>query len=106
MSYHPDILYEPLAVMGMLGAWGRTNLTSSSFCRRRQFSTALAQPLPVSPRPWTKMTVAVWPAVAGKTRGALRAREAIVGLLFAGKGMWWRCKGSVEDVDGSCCQDG
>jgi hypothetical protein len=69
MSYQPGILIFQLAVMGIDGAWGSMNLTSSSFCRRRQFSTADAQPWPVSPRPWMNMTVAVCRATAGKRRG-------------------------------------
>ena len=51
------------------------NLTSSRRWRRRQFSTAEAQPWPESPRPCTKMTVAVWRAVAGKRSGAARVSD-------------------------------
>lgn len=55
-------------------------MTSSSLCRRRQFSTAEAHPWPVSPKPWMKMTVAVWREAAGKTKGAMRADISIVDL--------------------------
>jgi hypothetical protein len=54
------------------------NLTSSSFDRRRQFCTVSAQPLPVSPRPWTKMTVAVCRLAGGNSRGGKRFRALMV----------------------------
>lgn len=62
----------------MAGACGSTNLTSSSRCRRRQFSTALAQPWPVSPSPWAKMTVAVCLLGAGNSSGAARRGGGMV----------------------------
>jgi hypothetical protein len=58
--------------MGIEGACGSTNLTSSSLCLLLQFCTADAHPCPVSPSPWAKMTVAVCFWGAGNTSGAVR----------------------------------
>lgn len=71
----------------MLGALGKTNLTSSNLLRLRQFSARKIlsfvryyelescqpnyHPAPLSPSPWATMTVAVWRLIAGTTRGAL-----------------------------------
>lgn len=60
-----------LQVMGITGALGKMNLTSSSLSRRRQFSTWNAHPWPLSPRPCEKMTVAVCVLTAGKINGGL-----------------------------------
>ena len=56
-------------VIGMTGALGKMNLISLSSGFRCQNWTACAQPLPVSPRPCAKMTVAVCLVTAWKTRG-------------------------------------
>jgi hypothetical protein len=53
----------------MDGAFGKTNLVSENFERRRQFSAKSTQPAPSSPRPWTKMTVAVCLRTAGTISG-------------------------------------
>lgn len=37
ISYHPGICVPMLTVIGIEGALGKTNLTSSNFCLRRQF---------------------------------------------------------------------
>jgi hypothetical protein len=42
---------EHTTVMGIVGALGNMNLTSSNFCLRRQFSANVTQPAPLSPRP-------------------------------------------------------
>lgn len=57
--------------MGMTGALGKMNLTSSSLSLLRQFSTWNAHPWPESPRPCEKMTVAVCVLTAGNTNGGL-----------------------------------
>jgi len=67
------------AVIGIRGACGRTNLTSSSLFRRIQPSTADDQPNPVSPRPCKNMTVAVCFAVAAKRSGFARGRAILMG---------------------------
>lgn len=59
-------------VMGIAGACGRINLTSLSLFLPCQCCTASAQPWPESPRPWTKMTVAVWRPDGVNTMGAAR----------------------------------
>lgn len=58
-------------VMGICGACGKMNLISLILWRFLHISTASDQPFPVSPKPWTKMTVAVWRPTAGNTRGAI-----------------------------------
>lgn len=52
-------------VIGIAGALGKINFTSSNFCRRRQFSARPTQPAPLSPRPWAMITVAVCRLIAG-----------------------------------------
>jgi hypothetical protein len=54
--------------MGIVGALGKMNLTSSNLDRRRQFSARDTQPAPLSPRPWAMMTVAVCFLTAGIMR--------------------------------------
>lgn len=54
--------------MGMDGAFGKMNLTSSNFCLRRQFSASDTHPAPESPRPWAKINVAVCFLTAGMMR--------------------------------------
>lgn len=54
--------------MGIVGALGNMNFTSSNFCRRRQFSAREAHPAPLSPRPWAIITVAVCFFTAGMMR--------------------------------------
>jgi hypothetical protein len=62
--------------MGMLGALGKINFTSSNFCLLRQFSASPTQPAPLSPRPWAMITVAVCRFTAGMMR-------AVGGGIFA-----------------------
>ena len=57
-------------VIGITGAFGKMNLVSENFERRRQFSARSIHPAPSSPKPWTKITVAVCLATAGTTSGA------------------------------------
>lgn len=72
-------------VIGIGGALGRTNLTSSNRCLRLFIcSTASAQPAPLSPSPWMKMTVAVCLPVAGSTMGA--ARRTVEAMFRCGVG--------------------
>ena len=59
---------ERTTEMGIGGAFGKINLTSSNFCRRRQFSASETQPAPESPRPWAIITVAVCFLTAGIMR--------------------------------------
>jgi hypothetical protein len=54
--------------MGIVGALGKMNFTSSNLDRRRQFSAREAQPDPLSPRPWAIITVAVCFLTAGIIR--------------------------------------
>lgn len=55
-------------VIGIDGALGKMNLTSSNLDRRRQFSARDTQPAPLSPRPWAMITVAVCFFTAGIMR--------------------------------------
>ena len=80
-------------VMGMAGAFGRTNLTWSSRWRLLQFSTADAHPWPESPRPWAKMTVAEWREIAGNESGALY----ILALFLAGGVKYDSRRGDRQD---------
>lgn len=77
MTRSPHQARKLTAVIGIEGAWGKMNFTSSSLSLCRQFSTAEAQPWPVSPRPWKKMTVAVCLEAAGKINGAVRVRDIL-----------------------------
>jgi hypothetical protein len=63
--------------MGIVGALGKMNFTSSNFCRRRQFSARETQPAPLSPRPWAIITVAVCFLTAG-TMSAVGEEGGIV----------------------------
>lgn len=72
-----DIL-QHTTVIGITGAFGKINLVSENFERRRQFSARSIHPAPSSPRPWTKMTVAVCLATAGTTNGADMIIEAMM----------------------------
>ena len=54
--------------MGIVGALGKMNLTSSNLDRLRQFSARETQPAPLSPRPWAIITVAVCLLTAGLMR--------------------------------------
>lgn len=65
-------------VMGIAGACGRINLTSLSLFLPCQCCTASAQPWPESPRPWMKMTVAVWRPEGVNTMGAARRIDDMV----------------------------
>jgi hypothetical protein len=62
-------------VIGMVGAFGNMNLTSSNFCLRLQFSAKETQPAPLSPKPCAMMTVAVCRFTAGMIRGAAITRH-------------------------------
>ena len=62
---------ERTTLMGIAGAFGNMNFTSSNFCRRRQFSARKTQPAPLSPRPCAIITVAVCRLMAGMMRGFL-----------------------------------
>jgi hypothetical protein len=75
-SLYPQWKGIHTAVMGMLGALGKINFTSSNFCLRRQFSASPTQPAPLSPRPWAMITVAVCRFTAGMMR-------AVGGGIFA-----------------------
>ena len=77
-------------VIGMLGALGKINFTSSNFCRRRQFSASPTQPAPLSPRPWAMITV----AVCRFTAGMMRAVGG--GILCSWWGWCWEY-GSIVD---------
>jgi hypothetical protein len=55
-------------VIGMAGAFGKINLTSSNFALRRQFSANVTHPAPLSPRPCAMITVAVCFLTAGTMR--------------------------------------
>jgi hypothetical protein len=44
ISYHPGICIPLLTVMGIDGAFGKTNFTSSNFCLRRQFCASDTHP--------------------------------------------------------------
>ena len=44
-------IWGPTTVMGIIGAFGNMNLTSSNFCRLLQFSASDTHPAPLSPRP-------------------------------------------------------
>ena len=70
-------------VMGIAGALGKINFTSSNFCRRRQFSANPTQPAPLSPRPWAMITVAVCRFTAGMMR-------AVGGGILIYR-LWWKC---------------
>ena len=54
------------------------NFVSENFERRRQFSARSIHPAPSSPKPWTKMTVAVCLATAGITNGADMIMDAMM----------------------------
>lgn len=70
--------------IGICGACGKMNLISFNRCRFLQSSTASDHPWPVSPKPWMKMTVAVWRPMAGNTNGAiLRMDEEDEAALIA-----------------------
>jgi hypothetical protein len=56
---------ELTTVIGIIGALGNMNLTSSNFCLRLQFSASDTQPAPESPSPWAIITVAVCLFTAG-----------------------------------------
>lgn len=58
-------------VMGIDGALGKMNLTSSNFDLARKFCANEIQPAPESPRPWAMITVAVCFETAGTTRGLI-----------------------------------
>ena len=55
-------------VIGMAGAFGKINLTSSNFALRRQFSAKVTHPAPLSPKPCAMITVAVCFLTAGTMR--------------------------------------
>jgi hypothetical protein len=59
---------ELTTVIGIEGAFGNMNLTSSNLDLRLQFSANVTQPAPLSPRPWAMMTVAVCFLIAGTMR--------------------------------------
>ncbi len=52
-------------VIGIAGAFGNINFTSSNFCRSLQFSASDTHPAPLSPRPCAMITVAVCFLTAG-----------------------------------------
>lgn len=86
ISYHPGIripkFYDALVChvwlnwilgkhtteMGIGGALGKMNLTSSNFCLLLQFSANDIHPAPESPSPCAMITVAVCFFTAGTTR--------------------------------------
>lgn len=69
-------------MMGIVGAFGKMNFTSSNLDLLRQFSASETQPAPLSPRPWAMMTV----AVCFLTAGMMRAVGG--GILFLAWGFY------------------
>lgn len=69
--------------MGIAGAFGNINLTSSNFCLRRQFSARETHPAPESPRPCAIITVAVCFLTAGIMR------EVGFDIVFASRYIRW-----------------
>lgn len=86
-------------VIGMCGACGRMNLISFNRCPFLHIWTASDHPWPVSPKPWMKMTVAVWRPMAGNTKGAtLRKGPVDEAALIAAVSV----PGGDESTDEGC----
>lgn len=75
--------------MGMVGALGKMNLTSSNLDRRRQFSARETQPAPLSPRPWAMIMVAVCLVTAGIMRDV--GEGGMIRNVYSGKKRAWVC---------------
>lgn len=68
-------------VMGIGGAFGNMNLTSSNFCLRLQFSASPTHPAPLSPSPWAIMTVAVCLFTAGTIKALAEGMFATAQMM-------------------------
>jgi hypothetical protein len=71
-------------VIGIVGAFGNMNLTSSNFDLRRQFSARETHPAPLSPNPCAMMTVAVCFVTAGMVRAVGGRMVAIRSVYVLG----------------------